>query len=57
MSTLYEQLAEAVAQMDEDEAAALAKQIVEEGLPISEAIEHGLIAGMNRVSELYEQEE
>ena len=57
MNTLYERLADAIAQMDEDEAATLAKQIVEEGLSISGAIEQGLIAGMNRVSELYEKEE
>lgn len=57
MNTLYERLADAIAQMDEDEAAALAKQIVEEGLSISGAIEQGLIAGMNHVSELYEKEE
>ena len=57
MSALYERLADAVARMDEDEASALANQIVEEWLSVSDAIEQGLIVGMNRVSELYEQEE
>lgn len=57
MSALYGRLAEAVAQMDEEGAVLLAQQIVSEGLPAAEAIEKGLIAGMERVSTLYEQEE
>lgn len=57
MNELYERLADAVVQMDDAQAAELAHQIVREGLPIADAIEQGLIAGMERVGVLYEQEE
>lgn len=57
MSRLYEELAQAVADMEEEEAERLAKEIVKEGLPVTEAIEQGLVIGMEKAGQLYEKEE
>ncbi|MGN1410497.1 MAG: B12-binding domain-containing protein [Eubacteriales bacterium] len=54
MSELYSELARAVTEMDEEGAERLAKEIVREGLPVIDAIEHGLVAGMEKAGELYE---
>lgn len=53
----FEQLAEAIVEMDEDLAAEIAQKIVDKGGNALEAIEKGLIHGMDMVGELYEKEE
>lgn len=57
MNDVYTRLASAIVDMDEDAARALAGQAIDLGLPAAQIIERGLIAGMTRVSELYEAEE
>ena len=57
MNDVYARLASAIVDMDEDAARALAGQAIDLGLPAAQIIERGLIAGMTRVSELYEAEE
>lgn len=57
MRDLYDELAQAVVDMDEAGAVKLAKEIVDCGLPVIQAIEQGLVVGMERVGELYEKEE
>lgn len=54
---LHQGLYEAVVDMDEDRAAELARQVVAEGYDAYAAIEDGLSRGMDKVGELYEQEE
>lgn len=54
---IYKDLAQAVVDMDEIEAGRLAQEVVRCGLPITEAIEQGLVAGMDEVGQLYEKEE
>ena len=54
MSELYTELARAVTEMDEEGAERLAKEIVQEGLPVIDAIEQGLVVGMEKAGELYE---
>ena len=54
---LHQGLYEAVVDMDEDRAAELAHQVVAEGYDAYAAIEDGLSRGMDKVGELYEQEE
>ena len=57
MSTLYEELAQAVVDMEEAEAERLAEEIVRLQLPVVDAIEEGLVKGMERAGQLYENEE
>lgn len=57
MSELYTELARAVTEMDEEGAEKLEKEIVQEGLPVIDAIEQGLVVGMEKAGELYENEE
>lgn len=54
---LFSELAEAVAGMEEEAAAAAAKKIVSEGLDAWEAIDRGLVPGMAAAGELFEKEE
>jgi corrinoid protein of di/trimethylamine methyltransferase len=54
---LYQQLADAVVEMDEEGAADLARQAIDEGLDAFEAIDKGLARGMSRAGELFEEEE
>jgi corrinoid protein of di/trimethylamine methyltransferase len=54
---LYQQLADAVVEMDEDGAADLARQAIDQGLDAFEAIDKGLARGMSRAGELFEEEE
>ncbi len=54
---LIAKLADAVAQMEEEAAAALAQKIVLMGADAWEAIDLGLVAGMERAGNLFEQEE
>lgn len=57
MSELFLQLADAVAEMDEAKALSTAEKIVNEKLDVLEAIEQGLVRGMNRAGDLFEAEE
>ena len=57
MNRLYTELAQAVAGMDETAAERLAEEIVRQGLPVSEALEKGLEAGMEEAGRLFENEE
>ena len=54
---LHQGLFDAVVDMDEDLAAELARQVIDEGYDAYAAIEEGLARGMDKVGELYEQEE
>lgn len=53
----FDKLKDAVINMDEDEAALLAEEIIQKGYNASGAIKEGLIAGMEEVSNLYAKEE
>lgn len=55
-SELFDQLLDAVVDMEEEDAIGLAKEILEKGYSVKGAIEEGLIKGMEKVSELYDQE-
>ncbi|WP_243375078.1 corrinoid protein [Geotalea sp. SG265] len=55
--TLYKQLADAVVDMDEDQAVATAEAVATAGLDAYEAIEKGLSAGMERAGQLFDEEE
>lgn len=57
MSALYEDLARAVTDMEETEAERLATEIVNQKLPVVQAIEEGLVVGMEKAGQLYENEE
>ena len=50
-------LADSVVNMDEDLAARTAKEAIENGLDPYDAISNGLVVGMNKAGELYENEE
>ena len=52
----FEKLKQAVIDMEEEEAATLAEEIVARNFSAKGAVEHGLIAGMEEVSRLYAQE-
>jgi len=54
---LLQDLSDAVVDMDEEKAASAAKEYVEHGFDVYEAIDQGLAYGMNRASKLYEEEE
>lgn len=54
---LYQQLSDAVVDMDEDAAIELANEVVEDQYDAYEAIEKGLSDGMERAGELFEDEE
>ncbi|MEE1229272.1 MAG: corrinoid protein [Lachnospiraceae bacterium] len=53
----YEELKQAVVDMEDDDAIALSHQIIESGYSVEGAIEQALIAGMEEVGDLYDQEE
>lgn len=57
MDTLFNKLSDAVVNMDEEGAVALAKEVVASGVDAYAAIDQGLVAGMGRAGELFEQEE
>lgn len=57
MSDLYKKLANAVLDMDDVLAKQIAEQIVSEKLDILQAIEIGLVGGMAKAGDLFEQEE
>jgi corrinoid protein of di/trimethylamine methyltransferase len=54
---LYEQLAAAVVDMDEESAERFSQQAVEEKVDAYEAIDKGLARGMERAGKLFEEEE
>jgi dimethylamine corrinoid protein len=54
---LFEQLSDAVVEMEEETAAEIASRIIEQNIDAVEAIEKGLSAGMERAGQLFEDEE
>jgi corrinoid protein of di/trimethylamine methyltransferase len=54
---LFERLKQGVINYDEEEVAATAKEVVEEGIDAVRAVFEGLVPGMEHVGELYEQQE
>jgi methanogenic corrinoid protein MtbC1 len=54
---ILKDLAESVLNMDEDLAVKAAHEAVEAGLDAFDAITNGLVIGMNRAGELYDEEE
>lgn len=57
MSELFLLLKDAVVEMDEEKASQIAQKIVDENLNVEQAIEQGLVAGMERAGVLFEEEE
>ncbi len=57
MSTIYERLADAVVDMDEDTVAELANEVIAQGIDAFTAIDQGLTKGMDRAGELFEEQE
>jgi corrinoid protein of di/trimethylamine methyltransferase len=53
----FQQLSDAVVNMEEEKAVAIAVQVVEQHIDAFEAIEKGLSDGMTRAGKLYEEEE
>ena len=53
----FQQLADAVVDMDEEKAASVAEEVIVQGIDAFEAIDKGLSDGMARVGRLYEEEE
>lgn len=54
---LFQALSDAVANMDEEKAVRISKQIIVEKLDAFEAINEGLSAGMDRAGKLFDEEE
>ena len=54
---LLQKLADCVTEMEEDEVVDVAKQYLEEGYPAYDGIMDGLVRGMNKASDLYDEEE
>ena len=54
---LHEQLAASVVELDEDLTKQLAQQAVDLGFDAWSAVEHGLVAGMDRAGKLFDEEE
>jgi corrinoid protein of di/trimethylamine methyltransferase len=54
---LYQQLSDAVVNMDEEGAARLSRQVIDEGIDAYEAIDKGLAHGMERAGKLFDEEE
>ena len=54
---LLKRLAEGVLEMEEDDVAEAAQEYIDAGYPALDAINQGLIDGMNQASELFEEEE
>jgi corrinoid protein of di/trimethylamine methyltransferase len=54
---LYEQLATAVFELDEDLAKLLAQEVVDRGFDAWNAVERGLLEGVNRAGKLFDEEE
>lgn len=56
-SVLFQQLSDAVVDMDEEKVVAVAKTVIEQGVDAYEAIDKGLSSGMERAGQLFEEEE
>jgi dimethylamine corrinoid protein len=54
---LFQDLSDAVVDMDEDKAVAVAREVVDLGVDAYQAIEQGLSAGMERAGVLFDEEE
>jgi len=54
---ILKDLADSVLNMNEDKAAATAQEAIDAGLDAFDAITNGLVVGMNKAGELYDQEE
>lgn len=54
---LYERLANAVFELDEDLAKALSHEVIERGYDAWDAVEQGLLAGVNKAGKLFDEEE
>lgn len=54
---LLKRLSDGVLEMEEDDVAQAAKEYLEAGYPALDGIMEGLVDGMNRASQLYEEEE
>jgi len=54
---LFEQLANAVFELDEDLALKLSQDVVDRGFDAWEAVEKGLLAGVNKAGKLFDEEE
>lgn len=54
---LFEKLATAVFELDEDLAAKLSQEVIDRGFDAWAAVEHGLLAGVNRAGKLFDEEE
>lgn len=54
---LFKELSDAVVEMDEEQAVAVAKEVVEQNHDAFEAIDKGLSAGMEEAGKLFEEEE
>lgn len=54
---LLKRLSDGVVEMEEDDVAEAAKEYLEAGYPAFDGIMEGLVDGMNRASQLYEEEE
>lgn len=54
---LFEQLANAVFELDEELAAKLSQEVIDRGFDAWNAVEHGLLAGVNRAGKLFDEEE
>ncbi|SFB31918.1 methyltransferase cognate corrinoid proteins [Acetitomaculum ruminis DSM 5522] len=54
---LLEELSDAVVDMDEELAASTAKEYIDEGYDAYDGISEGLVDGMNKAGELFEEEE
>ncbi|MCI5595667.1 MAG: corrinoid protein [Lachnospiraceae bacterium] len=57
MATIFEQLADAVVEMEDEEVKALSEQAIKDGVDAFEAIDQGLTKGMERAGVLFEEEE
>mgnify|MGYP001148475305 CR=1 FL=1 len=57
LSDYYTKLSNAIVEMDDDTAKGIAQKIVDTNLDVLAAIEHGIVDGMKRVGDLYEQGE
>lgn len=57
MEEMFEKLAQAVVDMEEDDVVELAEQCIEQGIDAFEAIDKGLTPGMEEAGKLFEEEE
>ena len=54
---LFDELANAVFELDEERAKALSQEVLDKGYDAWEAVEQGLIVGVNRAGKLFDEEE